>query len=328
MHIPNFEPFIGIHCETTTTGTLLKQLNIELSEPMIFGLGEGLGFIFWNMKLMRFPFIGGRIKPLSLTKNLAKNLNLKLEVKETTSVKKAWNNAKELLDENIAIGLQLDSYYLEYFAVKIHFASHFAAMYGYDDNFAYMIDTEPNGSKVKTSLESLELARSEKGLMSAKNLIYSLQKSGQSFDITNSIVTAILKNASEYLTPPINNIGYKGILKTSVEIKKWFKISSNIEYEFCTTAMIMEKAGTGGALFRNLYRDFLQEAYNITGINPIKKAHQQFVVIAELWVEVAKLLNSAGKNNDEALVNKASKIMVDLSNKEFLAMTTLTKIVC
>lgn len=326
VKIQSFKPFVGVHCETTTSGTLLRQLDIELSEAMMFGLGEGLGFIFWNMKIMDFPFIGGRVKPLSLTKNLAKNLKLEFDVKETTSVKKAWSNAKALLDDNIAIGLQLDSYYLEYFGVKMHFAGHFAAMYGYDDNFAYMVDTKPNGGKVKTSLKSLELARNEKGPMSAKNLIYSLQKTGRKFNLSEAIVTAILNNVTEYLNPPIKNIGYKGILKTSVEIKKWFKTSPNIEYEFCTTAMIMEKAGTGGAIFRNMYRDFLLEAYAITKLSPINDAYKQFLVIAELWTEVARLLDSAGKSKDESLVNRASDILADLSCKEYFAMKTLEKI--
>lgn len=326
VKVKNFIPFVGVHCETTASGTLLRQLDIELSEAMMFGLGEGLGFIYWNMKIMDFPFIGGRVKALSLTKNLAKNLKLAFHVKETTSVKKAWNNAQELLDNNIAIGLQLDSYYLEYFGVKMHFAGHFAAMYGYDDDFAYMVDTKPNGGKVKTSLKSLELARNEKGPMSAKNLIYSLQKTEQQVDLAEAIVTAIVNNVTDYLNPPIKNIGYKGILKTSVEIKKWFKKSPDIEHEFCTTAMIMEKAGTGGAIFRNIYRDFLLEAYEITQLSPINDAHKQFVVIAELWTEVANLLDSAGKNNDESLVNKASDILVDLSNKEYVAMKTLEKI--
>ncbi|WP_316821928.1 BtrH N-terminal domain-containing protein [Pedobacter gandavensis] len=44
------KPFDGQHCETTATGTLIHQLDIQLSEPMLFGLGEDLGFIFWNMK--------------------------------------------------------------------------------------------------------------------------------------------------------------------------------------------------------------------------------------------------------------------------------------
>ncbi len=326
MAVNEIEPFIGIHCETTATGTLLKQLDIELSEPMVFGLGEGLSYIFWNMKLMDFPFIGGRVKPLSLTKNLANNLELALEIKETSSVKKAWKNVKDLLAENAAVGLQLDSYHLEYFGVKIHFAGHFAALYGFDDNNAYMVDTKPNGSLVNTSLKSLELARNEKGAMSAKNLVYSLKKSGKEFDISNAIVTAIANNAKEYINPPIKNIGYKGILKTSVEIIKWFDSSENVEYEFCTTAMIMEKAGTGGAIFRNIYRDFLLEAYEITGIASINQAYRKFVVIAKLWTEVTSLLELAGKNYDRKYVVQAAEIMKDLSVRELEVMTILAEI--
>ena len=59
MKIEPIKPFNGQHCETTATGTLLLQLGIEMSEPMLFGIGEGLGYIFWNMKTMGLPFIGG-----------------------------------------------------------------------------------------------------------------------------------------------------------------------------------------------------------------------------------------------------------------------------
>ena len=95
MIIQSFEPYFGQHCETTTNGNLLNQLDISLSEPMLFGLGQGLGFIYWKMKSMDFPFIGGRVKPMTLTRNLARNLNLDLEIKETTSLKKAWNNVSK-----------------------------------------------------------------------------------------------------------------------------------------------------------------------------------------------------------------------------------------
>ncbi|HRR10288.1 MAG TPA: hypothetical protein PLO56_16485 [Rhodothermales bacterium] len=39
MKIDNLKPFNGQHGETTATGTLLRQLGIELSEPILFGLG-------------------------------------------------------------------------------------------------------------------------------------------------------------------------------------------------------------------------------------------------------------------------------------------------
>lgn len=106
MIIDNFKPFIGQHCETTATGSLLKQLGIELSEPLLFSIGEGLGFIFWNMRIMDFPFIGGRVKPDALTENICRNLNLHLEAKETSSIKKAWENVTEYIDQGMAVGLE------------------------------------------------------------------------------------------------------------------------------------------------------------------------------------------------------------------------------
>ena len=74
----------------------MNQLGIELSEPMLFGLGEGLGFVLWNMKSMNTPFIGGRIKSDLLTRNIVKNLGLSLDVRETSSKDKAWKSVKGL----------------------------------------------------------------------------------------------------------------------------------------------------------------------------------------------------------------------------------------
>lgn len=324
--IKNFKPFIGQHCETTATGSLIKQLGIELSEPMLFGLGEGLGYIFWNMKIMDFPFIGGRVKPDVLTQNIARNLNLKLEIKETSSIKKAWDNVVDNIEKDIPVGVKLDCYYLEYFTNKIHFAGHYVAMYGYDEHFAYLVDTKQQGSKVKTKLKNLELARSEKGPMSSKNLSYTIQKTNKIYNLKEIIVTAIKNNAKDYLNPPIKNIGYKGILKTSEEIKKWFKNSKDIERDFTTTAMLMEKAGTGGAIFRNFYRDFLKESYEILKNENIKKAHEMFIEIADLWTKVSMLFDKAGKTKNLQYINEASEILVDLSKKEKIAMELLLKI--
>jgi hypothetical protein len=305
---------------------LLKNLEIELSEPMLFGLGEGLGFIFWNMKIMDFPFIGGRIKPDVLTQNLFKNLNLQLDVKETSSIKKAWENVKEKIDNNIPVGIKLDSYYLDYFTNKIHFAGHYVAMYGYDDNFAYLVYTKQQGSEAKTILKNLELARNEKGPMSSRNLSYIIRKSDKTYDLKIAIKTAIKNNAKEYLNPPIKNISYKGILKTREEIKKWFKNSKDIKGDFKTIAKLMEKAGTGGATFRNFYRDFLKESYKILKNENIKKAHEQFIEIAEMWTKVSDLFNKAGDTQDVKYINQASEILVDLSNREKIAMELLLKI--
>lgn len=326
MKVEPLKPFDGQHCETTATGTLLRQLDIELSEPMLFGLGEGLGFIFWNMKTMDFPFIGGRIKPDLLTKNIAKNLSLDLTVRETSSTQKAWENVKQLIDNGQVVGLKLDCFHLEYFSKPFHFAGHYAAVYGYDNETAYLVDTKQQGGRVKTSLKSLALARAEKGPMSSKNLHYTLNKTDKKHELKSAILNAIRNNATDYINPPINNSGYKGILKTSSEIVKWFDTSKDPESEFAASATIMEKAGTGGALFRNLYRDFLKESYDILKLETLKQAHTEFIEIAHLWTEISNLFLQVSKTHDRKYIEQASEILKQLSIKEKYAMEILTKI--
>ena len=326
MIVPNLNPFDGHHCETTATGTLLQQIGINLSEPMLFGLGEGLGFIFWNMKTMNFPFIGGRVKTDLLTQNIAKNLNLYLTVKETSSTQKAWENVKQLLDEGKVVGLKLDCYHLEYFSRPFHFAGHYAAIYGYDNEAAYLVDTKQQGGQVKTSLKSLAKARSEKGPMSSKNLYYSISRSDKEFDLHTAIPAAIRNNANEYINPPINNIGYKGIFKTSKEIYKWFDTTTDIEGDFSASAMIMEKAGTGGALFRNLYRDFLKESYELLQLDILKQAHLEFIEIANLWTQISNLFLKVSETKDKKYIGQASEILKQLSVKEKTIMENLARI--
>ncbi len=323
MVLENFQAFEGQHCETTATGTLLKQIGLNYSEPMLFGLGEGLGFIFWKMKTMDFPFIGGRVKTDLLTENICRNLNLKLDVFETSSTKKAWKTAKEFIEEGRSVGLKLDCYHLEYFSSKFHFAGHYAAMYGFDDSYAYLVDTDQQGGKVKTSLKSLELARNEKGPMSSRNRTYVIAKNGGTIDLKKTIKQAILNNAITYLNPPIKNLTYKGILKTSVEIKKWFKNSKDVKRDFQMTAMLMERAGTGGSLFRNLYRDFLKESNSILKSEEINSAYLDFKQIAKDWKKVADLFNQAGATNNVKYINQASDVLITLSEQERQTMERL-----
>jgi len=316
--------FTGVHCETTATGTLLKQIGIDLSEPMLFGLAQGLGFIYWNMKCMDFPFIGGRIKPDSITKNLADLLNLKLDVRKTASVKKAWANVEEPLADGKPVGLKLDCYHLDYFTTKIHFAGHYAALYKLDDQFAYLIDTSQQGKTCRTSRKSLELARNEKGPMSSRNLSYTLEKTKNTPPLRDILPVAIRRNAEDFLNPPIRNIGYKGIAKTSREIVNWFERSTEKQRDFTTTAMLMEKAGTGGALFRNLYRDFLLEAQQHIDSPALIQAHKDYTAIAEEWTEVAALLNRAGETETIQPIHNAAALLADLSLKEKAAMEQLS----
>jgi hypothetical protein len=325
MIIEDIKPFSGEHCEATATGTLLKYLNINLSEPMIFGLGESLSFFFWHMKSMDTPLFLGRNKPLQLTKKLSERLGLILKVSETSSITKAWQVVKANIDSNIPTGLKLDMYHLDYFNIQEHFPGHFVAIYGFDDKYAYLIDWKGFGSKVKTSLKSLEMARNAKGPMSSKNLSYTISNPTNNYNLENAIITATRNNAKEYLNPPIQNLGYKGIIKAGKELKKCLS-DNNCKWDSISIADFIEEAGTGGAIFRNFYRDYLKESYEIVQKEEFFNGYTRFIEIASLWTEFSSTLKKIGQNREISLISFSSQLLFEIAEKEKQAMEILETI--
>jgi len=181
----------GVHCETTTLGVLLRHVGLDLSEPMLFGMGSGLSFVYWDSKQQELPLLGGRVKPFVLTQNLTRRLGIELRSQETTSARKAWDRVRSSIDDGTPVGLQLDSHYLEYFGSRVHFAGHFVAMYGYDTERAYLVDTAQQGGAVSTSLDSLARARAARGPMSARHRSVTVAASGvDAAHLTSAVVPA------------------------------------------------------------------------------------------------------------------------------------------
>lgn len=322
----NTKIFDGKHCETTAIGAVLAGSNIFLSEEMLFGIGEGLGYICMKFGGLDFPFIGGRRKTGTLLITLCENLNLNLEIKRTTSLKKAWNNLKSELDMKKIVGLQLDSYYLDYFTSKNHFAGHFIAVTGFDTEYAYVVDTFQQGKFQKTTLENLALARSSKQPMSDKNMSFTITGNIENIDMKSVLIKSIKANAKEFLNPPISNFGYKGIIKTSKELKKYYKLSNDISKDFSLTSIMIEKAGTGGGLFRKIYASFLSQANELLQCNNISKAQTLFEQSAILWSKIADLFEMISNTKTPDLLDEISDKLSQIAKYEFDAMNLLNDI--
>jgi Domain of unknown function (DUF4872) len=87
--------------------------------------------------------------------------------------------------------------------------------------------------------------------------------------------------------------------------------------------MLREKAGTGGALFRNMYRDFLNECNELYPDLKLNKPYKKFCIIAEMWTEVSKLICKAGENSNEMYLKEASHILLEIASLEEEAMKML-----
>ncbi|MFE2677708.1 BtrH N-terminal domain-containing protein [Streptomyces hygroscopicus] len=312
------------HCETTALGVLLRHEGLDLSEPMLFGLGSGLSFVYWDSKAMGFPFLGGRVKPFELTRNLTAALGLDLLVGETTSPRKAWQNVAAPIDAGRPVGLQLDSYHLDYFTTKAHFGGHIVAMYGYDEQDAYLVDTGPQGGAVSTSLAGLARARAERGPMTARHRSFTITAPSDPTPPRDRIIPAIRRCADAFLNPPIGNLGHRGIEKAAREVPKWLRRSDDPGEDLPRAAALMERAGTGGALFRNLYRDFLAECAQLIDSSHLRTGHTLYTEAAALWTQVAALVAAAGESGDAENLVRAGSLLHELSRVEREAMRTLS----
>lgn len=316
MSLLEADPYVGNHCESTTLVNLLRHREIDLSESLIFGLAGGLSFIYWRTKQMPTPFVGGRIKPDTLSDNLANALNLRLSVHETSSVNRAKEHLLAELDSGTVVGLKLDRYFLDYSTDDFRFAAHYVACVGYDDDRFALVETQPLGLQWASG-ESLATARNARGPMSSRNRAFTIDiPKGGLPDLGKAARKGIRSAAENFLNPPISNFGYKGIHKVADLMPKWLDdLDSPAESlpEICT---IMEDAGTGGGLFRMMWAEFLAETADITGTGEFREISDAYREVSKKWTEVAGLLKEAGVASSRESLHSASKIVHEAADRE------------
>jgi hypothetical protein len=321
-----FQPFVGVHCETVATGTLLRAAGVELSEPMLFGVGEGLGFVYLNLATLPLPFLGGRPKPFELTLALCRNLGIPCRVSETSSKTKAWRELAAEIDRGRPVGLQVDCYYLDYFRNAPHFAGHFVAAYAYDDHAVRLVDTAPQGTLQSVPRASLEAARHAKGPMSARARLFVIEPARKTAPLAVAARAAIRANAATYLAPSFGGMSFLGIAKLAESLPTWLTRAASPAADLAQAAALMERAGTGGGLFRNLYRDFLAEAAELlpaAKARSVKAAHGLVAEAAKGWEHVARLIERAGEEGDPAHLRGAATACREIAELERSAMQGL-----
>lgn len=328
VKLDEFVPFAGDHCETVATGTLLNRLDIDLPESVLFGLGEGLSFLLLNLSSLPLPFVGGRVKPFTLTQTLCDNLGLHLQTTETTSKARAFSRLKESLTDGVPVALQLDCYYLEYFSEPVHFAGHFVAAYGLEENHVLLVDTRQQGCQVSSSIDSVEKARFEKGPMSARARSWTITGNLSEDRVPEAAIKAIRGNARAFLNPQFKGATYFGIQKLAKSLPKWLEIAKDPENDFPLASLLMERAGTGGSIFRVFYRDFLHEIQCELPKHKavLKKAELLFEHSAENWRIVSEKIGECGATLNVELLQEAAELCEKNAEIEVSAMEILAEI--
>ena len=317
----NFTHHQSAHCENGVASNLLKNNGFDISEPMIFGIGSGLFFIYIPFLQVNFaPAISYRPMPGTIFNKAAKRLGFKVKRVKFSNPEAAQKALDENLKNNIPTGLQVGVFNLTYFPdeYRFHFNAHNCVAYGKTDTH-YLI-SDPVMEHVTTlTHDELNKVRFAKGAFAPKGQMYYPTSIPKEAALPQAIIKGIKETCRDMLAPvPI--VGVKGIRTVARKIPKWaakLGIKKTNHY-LAQIVRMQEEIGTGGGGFRFIYAAFLQEAAVILGNDKLKELAAEMTIIGDMWRDFAVNASRIYKNRSvqEDAYNAISNELLAIADKE------------
>jgi hypothetical protein len=317
----NFIHHQSAHCENGVASNLLKHNGLNISEPMVFGIGSGLFFVYLPfLKVNYAPAISYRPMPGSIFNKLAKRLGLKIKRQKFSSEANAIKALDENLKNNIPSGLQVGVYNLTYFPdeYRFHFNAHNLVVYGKTETDYLISDPVMENVTTLTHAE-LNKVRFAKGAFAPRGQMYYPIQVPENVDLKGAIIKGI-KNTCRDMLAPMPIIGVRGIRYVAKLIKKWpvKEGTKKANHYLAQIVRMQEEIGTGGGGFRFIYAAFLQEAAVILENDELQTLSLEMTAIGDLWRDFAVEASRVYKNRSTKVdvYNMLSDELLAIADKE------------
>ncbi len=252
------------HCESGVTANLLSHYGLSMNEPLAFGIGSGLYFIYLPfVRVDNIPLTSFRSIPGSIFKRATRLLGVSVKKERFKDPDKAMQALDALLEQGIPVGLQVGIFWLPFFprAMRFHFNAHNLIAYGKIDD-TYLLSDPCFKDPVLCSAKFLRKARFAKGALAPQGAMYHVTHVPDQVNLERAMIKGIKKTRFDMLSisPPF--CGVTGLQYLSKRVRSWPKKlgSENALLHLAQLIRMMEEIGTGGAGFRYIFAAFLQEA--------------------------------------------------------------------
>jgi hypothetical protein len=311
------------HCESGTMAALLRSRGLDLSEPMVFGIGGGLFFVHIPfVKLGGMPLTAYRSAPRAIIKNLAKRLKVRMRYERFRDPDTGARRLDELLGQGLPVGLQANIFWLSYFPADMRFQynGHNMVAYGRREN-EYLLSDPVFEAVVTCHAEELTRARFFRGgPFAPKGLLYYPDSLPQNPDIEPCVGDAIRRTCKEMLDTPVPLLGVRGIRYLANRLERWPQKlgEKHARANVANVVRMQEEIGTGGAGFRFLYAAFLQEAADMLGKPSLAEMSANLTETGDRWREFAVLGAQVCKGRETAAsaYGKLADMLRDCADRE------------
>jgi hypothetical protein len=319
------KPFVhhhSAHCESGVTSALFREKGVEISEPMIFGIGSGIffGHLFF-VKMVGLPITTFRGLPGSVFKKAGKRLGAKFITKRFRNPQKGMDELRQLIKEGIIVGLTTNIYWLSYFPNRFRFqfnGHNLIALREIEGGFR--VSDPVLEHPVDCVTDDLERARFAHGPLEPHGFMYYPASVPKNPDIKKACIKGMKDTCNMMLRIPIPIFGIRGMRFLAKRI-----IASPQKLGFdeacrhlANIVRMQEEIGTGGAGFRFMYAAFLQEAAELFGSDDLARLSQGMTAIGDIWREFAvvsaRIVKQRGKSEDN--FDKAGGLMLICADRE------------
>ena len=328
---PNCPALDGCHCVTNSLAKIFHHAGHPLSEEMLLGLGAGMGFIYWQMKMGAGTtiFVGGRANPKNFYQDLGSRTGVGIREICSSSAPKAEAALLQApaLREPVMLGGDMAYLPWFHFPQEYHFGGHAFVVCGYDGGRTVLAsDMDPQMAGLKkgfyapVTLEQLAKARSSPYKpFPPKNLRLEFDFAGFRNPGSEEIAASIAQTVDAQLNPPIKNFGVPGLRHTAKQLLQWpalFK-DHDLRMNLFNLYVFIEIGGTGGGCFRPMYARFLEEAAKIARKPALESAAEIFHRSGAMFTQIALLFKEAETMKGiEEKIRSASLLFSEIAGLE------------
>jgi hypothetical protein len=259
--IPGFVHTPGVHCGSTAMSDVLRHQGLELSEALCFGLGAGLNLVY--LRDFGTPSRALHGRGLSMEQDLCAAVGASFVAASERDPEAAWRRVRDRVDEGLPVVLQCDVRLLPHYRSTVPFNGHRVVLAGYDrsDDTAYVADTHFPGL-VAVPQRDLAASRASDGPPAgySANLWWEVRAAaGPPPDLGAAARAAMNLCGRRLLDGDAHGVyGLSALARMADEIAGWGALPDAAlvaHFGF----QVIERRGTGGSLFRRLYREFLAD---------------------------------------------------------------------